>query len=84
MTAEKKNGIYMKVISFLLGSLVLTILYVWDGATARLTEVEKASQKAEIERALLLDGDEDIIKVLGEFKKDVKEQFKELKEEIRK
>lgn len=40
MTAEKKNGIYMKVIGFLLASLVATILYVWDGTVERLENIE--------------------------------------------
>ena len=40
MTAEKKNGIYLKVIGFLMASLVATVLYVWDGTVERLDKIE--------------------------------------------
>jgi len=84
MTVEKKSDVYMKVISFLLAALVATILYVWDGAEARLVIVEQDSRIAETERKLLLQEDGHIIEKINEFKADVREQFKELKEEIRK
>ncbi len=40
MTAEKKNGYYLKAIGGLLALLLSLVLYVWDGTVERLEKIE--------------------------------------------
>lgn len=40
MTTEKKNGIYMKIIGFLLAGILSLAVYVWDGMVERLDNIE--------------------------------------------
>lgn len=82
MSAEKKNGIYMKVIVGLCGLLIAMVSYVWIRAENRMDSFELNMQESKIERALLLDGDEDIIKALAEFKTSVEKRFDKLEERI--
>ena len=82
MTTERVNGIYMRIIGFLLAALVATILYVWHQAEARLTTVEQNSQTAITERQLLLKEDGHIIEKINEFKKSVYKRFDKLEERI--
>lgn len=72
MTTEKKNGIYMRVIGFLLAGILSLAVYVWGGMVERLDNIEN---KVDILDDRSLKGqwtDSLIISNLAEIKQELK------------